>query len=219
MINKVLFSLSLAFISSSLLATPILSVFNESLSERVKVSGRFHAGLQINTTIPSDKLYVLMPENSDKKLCVDIASVDGIYRANIIYQLNSEQKGYIELPFDSKYKSQLLQYRPLELAVKATIGTSCESMGNRNILTSWGKDSDATSLVLLIRSDARSDVAYIPDIKNPSHKVKCQKIETRYNVAYDKYCLFEGLELQSVNSIEVERKNLRLIPHETFEVN
>lgn len=219
MINKVLFSLSLAFISSSLLATPILSVFNESLSERVKVSGRFHAGLQVNTIIPSDKLYVLMPENSDKKLCVDIASIDGIYRANIIYQLNSEQKGYIELPFDSKYKSQLLQYRPLDLAVKATIGTSCESMDNRNILASWGKDSDATSLVLLIRSDARRDVAYIPDIKNPLHKVKCQRIETSYNVAYDKYCLFEGLELESVNSIEIERKNLRLIPHEILEVN
>lgn len=217
--KKILFFMSTLFISCFAYAAPILSLFNESLSEKVKVSGRFHAGLQVNNTTPSDKLYVLMPEHKAKKLCVDITSIDGVYRANIIYQLASEQKGYVELPFDSKYKSKLLEYHPLDLAIKATIGNSCETVGNRNILASWGKDIDASSFVFLIRSDARRDVAYIPNINNPLYKVKCKKIETIYNVAYDKYCLFENIELQNVTSIEVQRKNLRSIPREIFEVN
>jgi len=212
-------ALGLALISCSLLASPQkANLFNESMNEKVKVSGRFHAGLQVNNTESSNKLFVFMPKEKAKQLCVDITSIDGVYKAEIVYHLQRIPAGYVELEFPSMYKTQLKQYKPMELAIKATIGDTCKDLGLRNVLASWGKHTDARTLLLLIRSDARRDVAYIPSIKHATQKVKCRKLETSYNVAYDKYCLFKDIDPRKVTSIEVERKNLRKIPSEMFEL-
>lgn len=193
--------------------------FIEYVNKKVKVSGSFHAGLQLNATTHENKLFVLIPKHELNMLCIEITSIDGIYKAFINYNLLPNSKPiFSEVEFNSKYKDELINYKPIELAINAKIGNECDSISNKLIISSWGNPQIKSDLALLIRSDARRDIAHIFDNKSNSKKVKCNKIDSGYNIAYDKLCLFKDIQPMTIKNIEVERKNLRNIPTERFEI-
>lgn len=213
---RIIFILLTLFQSQAVFANLIkVQNINESYSETVKVSGSFFLGIQFFQKSKLDKLNILFPDNSKGMLCINLASIDGRYKASIRHELDTPVSGLNQLDFPSKYQSVLNNYKPNELAVRASIGKSCSNDNARILIASWSNVIDNSYVVLLIRSDARKDVVYVPSI---SKGFKCKKFKNEYKVTYDKYCELKGVDITEVESIKVKRKNLQNIPDELIEL-
>lgn len=214
--RKVLFLMFVFFLSSTTLAASIkVENIDESYSKTVKVSGSFFLGMQINQKSALEKLNILFPDNSKGLLCIDIASIDGRYKASIKHTLTQAVSGLNQLDFPSQYQTELNNYRPNELAVRAFLGKGCNEGNSRTLISSWTNDIAGKDVVLLIRSDARKDVVYIPNIQKG---FKCKKFKSEYKVTYDKYCELKGIDLVKVNLLKIKRKNLQKIPDEIIKL-
>jgi len=214
--------LKILFLSTILLIScfangQIISIknINETYNEKVKVSGSFYLGMQFGQKTELEKLNVLFPDNTGGALCIDIASIDGRYKASIEHKLAQPVSGLNQLDFPSKYQSELNSYKPNELAVKTTIGKDCEGSNNKSLISSWTNEIAGKDVVLLIRSDARKDVVYIHNIQKG---FKCKKFKSEYKVIYDKYCELKGIDLAKVNSLKIKRKNLQKMPDEIIKL-
>lgn len=187
---------------------------SESYSKTVKVSGTFYLGLQYQAE-KVDKLNILFPKNSKGNLCVEIASIDGRYKATIKHHLQEPASNLLELDFPSRsrYKQELREYKPYQLAVKASLSANCDNVAGKNLLASWSANVANKNVLLLIRSDARKDYVQY-SIENKM--VKCKKYRNEAKVTYDKYCILDANELVNLNELVVKRKNLRNIDDETI---
>ncbi|GHF94867.1 hypothetical protein [Thalassotalea marina] len=188
---------------------------NESYSKTVKVSGSFFLGFQFSQKSNIDKLNVLFPSKSTGTLCIDISSIDGRYKASLEHELTQAVSKLNQLEFPTQYQTELTSYKPNELAVKATLGKSCSDRNRKSLLASWSGNIEGEHPVLLIRSDARKDVVFVPNI---SKSFKCKKFKNEYKVTYDKYCELKGIDITEVGSIKIKRKNLQSIPDEIIEL-
>lgn len=188
-----------------------ISNLKESFTERVKVSGAFFMGLQFNSNEDIEKLYILFPSSSTGMLCVEISSIDGRYKAYIEQKLVEPVSGLTELAFQSRYRDKLNEYKPSELAVKAVITDSCDNGESSLLLASWRISNEKNNPVILIRSDARKDIVYVPGVNK---SFKCKRFVDEYKVAYDKYCELIGVDLTRIERLVIQRKNLRKIPDE-----
>lgn len=188
---------------------------NESYSKAVKVSGSFYLGLQFSQKTTIDKLNVLFPNNSIGTLCVDISSIDGQYKASIEHELTQAVSKLNQLEFPTQYQTELRGYKPNELTVKVTLGKNCSEPNRKSLIASWSGDIKDEYPILLIRSDARKDVVYVP---SRTKGFKCKKFRNEYKVTYDKYCELKGIDISEVESIKVKRKNLQKIPDEIIKL-
>ena len=207
---KILITIFICVFSLNIQADPIwIKNIEESFSDTVKVSGSFLLGLQYKSDTKIDKLNVLFPENTKGILCVKISSIDGRYKALIEHKLLLPVSGLTQLNFPSNYQEELKDYNSDELAVLASLGASCDEVDVELLVTSWNTHIDGKNVVLLIRSDARKDVVYVPE---STEKFKCKKFINKYKVTYDKYCELKGIDISKVSELTIKRKNLQEIP-------
>ncbi len=213
---KVLFLLIFAHSCAS--AEIMVSQFDEDYSDSVKVSGEFLVGLQLSSEATPRSLHVLFPRDATGGLCIQLSSIDGKYKAMIEHQIETPVNGLVRIVFKSKYQDRLRAYGEHELAISASLATSCDpGMQSKKLISSWsGKLSN--QLLLLIRSSARKDVAQISGQTGFTEKAKCKKFRKSYNVSYDKYCLLKVEDLTQIDEIEVVRKNLQPIEAERLEL-
>jgi hypothetical protein len=213
---KIVFFMVFAFfLPTTAIATSIKVKIDESYIEKVKVSGSFYLGMQYIHDSEIGKLNILFPKNAIGKLCIDIASIDGRYKARIEHHLVRPVSGLNQLDFPSQYQTEINNYKPIELAVRATIGKDCSEVNSKSLIASWSSQFEGDNVVLLIRSDARKDVVYIP---GEPKGFKCKKFKNEYKVTYDKYCEMKGVDLTKINFIQVKRKNLQKIPDEIIKL-
>ncbi len=178
----------------------------ESYSEIVGVAGEFLKGIQMESASEEKLLHVHFPENSEGDLCIELSSIDGKYKADIKAEISSSESGMQRIPFDFKYQDRLRNYSNNEIAILARIEGKSEDQCSGNahsttwLVSSWSSDV-SKNLILLIRSDARKDVAYFPDKDNP--RKKCKKIRKPYNVSYDKYCVLENVDFDNFEKTEI----------------
>lgn len=192
---------------------------DESYSKNVEVSGEYLVGMQLETNNDIKSLHVIFPKNSTGNLCVELSTIDGKYKAKIKHQIISPISGSIKVNFKSAYQDVMKDYSAQEIAISASLRNSCDSnIISKRLISSWG-DNLTDELILLIRSSARKDVAYIPNKDKYIIKAKCKKFRKSYNVSYDKYCVLKGIDLERMKEIEIVRKNLQPIESEKIKVN
>ncbi len=192
---------------------------DESYSKNVEVSGEYLVGIQLVTNDDLKSLHVIFPKDSKGNLCIELSTIDGKYKAKIKHQITNPISGVTKVNFKSHYQDILKNYSGLEIAISASLRDSCDSnIISKRLISSWGANVN-DELVLLIRSSARKDVAYIPNKQKYVIKSKCKKFRKSYNVSYDKYCVLKGVDLGSLKEIEVVRKNLQPIESEQIKIN
>lgn len=214
-------AISMCFLSSSVFAEIVVSnnSVNESYSQNVKVVGEFLVGVQLKNKDNKRLLHVLFPKDTSGFLCIALSSIDGKYKATLSHQIETPVSGTTKINFKSNYPGILSDYSNQEIAISSSIRPSCDSHAiSKRLVSSWSDDT-SDELILLIRSNARKDVAYIPAKNNYVVKSKCKKIRKSYNVSYDKYCSIKGLDLSKISQIEVVRKNLQPIESEIIKIN
>ena len=191
----------------------------ESYSNNIKVSGEYLHGIQLASNDNKKSLHIRFPKNSTGNLCVDISSIDGKYKAKIEHQIIDPKSGLQKVTFKPRYQKIIEDYDSREIAISASLRDSCDNnVISKRLISSWSANV-SDELVLLIRSSARKDVAYIPNKQKHILKSKCKKFRKSYNVSYDKYCVFKGVDLENIKEIEIVRKNLQPIESEQIKIN
>ena len=223
--NKRIFVL-LLLMHNYAMADITINSFKETYSENIEVSGEYLVGIQLNANNNSKSLHVYFPKGSKGNLCIKLSSIDGKYKATINHKITNPISELTKINFTSHYKDILDNYSNKEIAISASfrdpssklVGSdkSCDNF--KRLVSSWGGDA-TDDLVLLIRSSARKDVAYIKNGKTQKIKSKCHKFRKTYNVTYDKYCVLKGVDWKKTKEIDIVRKNLQPIKPETIRIN
>jgi len=217
--NKILFITLNILLSSALAETDITPyTIKENYSENIQVTGDFLVGIQTGTDQERKSIHVFLPDKPKGILCITLSSIDGKYKARIEKTINESLPNPVPIPYESKYKEIIDKYPNNEIAVLSTLGTSCDNDANaKQLISAW--DATSRNLLLLIRSSARKDIAYITSQNLSAVKSKCRKFRKSYNVTYDKYCLFENINIGDIKEIEIVRNNLQPITNEIIKIN
>jgi len=186
----------------------------ESYNNNVEVAGEYLVGAQLIARDDTKNLHVFLPNNTKGNLCITLSSIDGKYKARLEHLIETPISGLAKVNFTSDYKEKFNEYSNQEIAISAKLMSSCDEFNSgKMLISSWGHII-TDKLVLLIRSSARKDIAYIPDMKNHTLKAKCKKFRKTNSVSYDKYCELNGVNINAAVEIEIIRKNLQSIAPE-----
>lgn len=181
--------------------------FEESLDNTVKVSGRFYLGAQIPAAYDGD-VSVYLPSRLDGVLHLELASVDGRYKAKAVRDITGSEKGWLDIEYPSSYENALEEYAFHDLAINAYV--VMRESGRISLVSSWAEDVGDQKPVLMIRSSARKDTVFMKGEKIS----KCRKLASAYVVTYDKYCELSVSSYKELSALTVVRKNLQKMPDE-----
>lgn len=194
---------------------PEIQFFNESMSKKVKVSGSYFKGISYKDTVIRRELFLQSSQALSGIYCVTINSIDGVYHAQLIYKLENEpsKNGFVSLPFPTSHFESLKKFKPDQIAVRAVSSTdsNCSDGMSVEFITSWSTKSKDENIYIYLRSNARSDVVYIPSVDDYIYKVKCKKLKGVYSVSYDRVCQIPLSKMRS--TLEIKRKKLSTIPN------
>ncbi|WP_109300986.1 hypothetical protein [Aquimarina sp. AU474] len=132
----------------------------ESWIDSTPISGFKKQGIQfvssqkkINPLMAS----VFLPKSiSKQKICLRITSIDGRYRANLIYKIDQAENGMLNLSIPTKYQEKLKHYKPDEVALLATMDVLCDSNIGKNLIASWERKKNLSEFQ--INFNSRKDV-------------------------------------------------------------
>ena len=176
--------------------------------ERVRVSGGFVKGLAFTTTanaMKREQLSVAIPAVSHGQLCAYLESIDGRYRAQIVYNLSGVSAGVHNLKLPTQYKQELSRYGVQELAALVFPADSCEYADARQtyLPVRWSTDREPTSLAIFVSGRQIDSRIYDP---TSDTYYRCMPIDGEANVAYTKVCLLDIASLIPPVALSLERR-------------
>lgn len=191
----------------------------ENFSETVKASGKFHMGLQYSGKHDFDSLYVNLPKKSAGTLCVKMASIDGLYKARLRYEIATPIGGWTKVNFVSRYEKELSSLGVNELALLATLGDDCDATDRKVLVSSWSADTSEAIPVIIIRSSLRLDVAHVPNVDDSTTRFKCKEFERPNTATFDKYCEIDRAAFLGAKTIEIQRVKFKRPSFETIAIS
>lgn len=170
-------------VSAELVSDPFL----ESYQPEVSVSGNVIVGVMALSAVSAmleNKVAVRPTANADdNRVCLRVASRDGIYTSRNIYALPPAVKGPVLLPYQSKLKDVVEAYGTDEIALAATSG-DCDSGSSRFYLLSGGENIEPSNVVIYLNSFGATDVFYELDGEING----CDYISEGRRTTYDYIC-------------------------------
>lgn len=209
------------FANNTLAAIPKIELFTESMAQKVKVSGNYFKGISYRNAINRRELYLRSNQDLSGYYCVTVNSIDGVYYGELIYQLENAptENGFVRLPYPTSHIERLKKFKPDQVSVLARSSqtSDCHDDIGEVLVASWSNQIVDESAYIYLRSNARSDVIYIPSVENYTYKTKCKKMKGVYSVSYDRVCEVPLVHIGS--TMEIKRKKLSKIPTYKLDVS
>ena len=170
-------------VSAELVSDPFL----ESYQPEVSVSGNVIVGvmaLSAASAMLDNKVAILSAANAaDNRICLRVASRDGIYTSRNIYALPADAKGPVLLPYQSKLKDVVGAYGTDEIALAATSG-DCDSGSSEFFLLAAGDSAEPSEVAIYLNSFGATDVFYALG----EEIAECEYISEGRRTTYDYIC-------------------------------
>lgn len=177
-------------VSADLLSDPFL----ESYQPEVSVSGNVIVGVMTTSAaaaLAADAISVTSAAGS--RLCLRVASRDGIYTSRNAYSIPADASGAAKLPYASRLSDVVSAFGPDEVAAAATDG-DCDNSSNHYYLVAGAQPGAA---VIYVNSFGATDV--FTDIDGNIEA--CEFISEGRRTTYDFACRLG--EISSDNAIPV----------------
>lgn len=179
---------------------PILSALEgekdnwESWLDVIPVSGDIKVGLMYHDGLkkinPSD-LYVHIPSNENDYLCLEISSRNGRYEGKLSFSIKDLNKGLYKVDLQTQYEEQLLDFKPEDLTVLASISDNCKLEPENYTYASWTKIEDRPNKLKLWLNSSMRTVIKVKSEDEKGKKIqkfKCKKIRAKDSRAYNCMC-------------------------------
>jgi hypothetical protein len=156
----------------------------ERFLEDVPVGGLTLAGLQIegNGIRPDpSNLSVLLPLHTRTLLCVKVNTIDGRYSGRAEYDVSASPPGQHALPYNSAFRSRLLQYKADEVAILAELKNRCtdSELPEALLVAAWAGRARPRVIVLVNGNSAD---------RIELNGAQCSEIQSDAAVAFDWMC-------------------------------
>jgi hypothetical protein len=166
------------------------SSFSESRISVMNVTGSVRRGLLASprdSPVDPRSLSVSLPAVSQKKLCVELGSLDGNYHADVTYDVASASGGVYALRIPTAYASELARYRAAELAVLAYASTQCPGPMEFIAPAFWGATTSPSRLTLFLNSGSAATAVSLYDVTTGVTS-PCERLKGPNVIAYDTSC-------------------------------
>jgi len=172
--------------------------FTESFDPSVKVAGQVRIGfmhkvehesvgkrpLTIDFGLPSGQ--------SAGIVCIDVASVDGVYSAHWTTTVAGDNGEQREAEYPTRMGREISLFAPMELVALASLGDDCEDQNRVYLPTSWGMPESLENLRIFLNAEA-TEVQLVRegggDVIGDTTICKELVVESRA-AAYDTVCEF-----------------------------
>src|SRR5258707_3155238 len=166
------------------------SAFSESKHPVINVAGGVRRGFLAspgNARVDLGSLAVSLPAVGQKKLCVELGSMDGIYHADVTYDVGSWSTGVYALKIPTAYASDLANYRAGELAVLAYTATQCPGTIELIAPAFWGTTKSSSELTVFLNSGSADAAVRLYDVTT-GRTHDCERLSGNNVIAYDTSC-------------------------------
>lgn len=191
--------------------------FDENYQPDVDVSGNVIVGVMTNLArgaIASDEIALLANAAAvGKSACLTASSQDGIYTSRNVYELTANPDGRVPLPYKSKMKKVVKQYRD-EIALAATTG-DCDSGSTYYYLVDKAGSVQATKLYVYLNSFGATD-AYI---QAGGSDEACEFISEGRRTSFDFICTLDAIPAERPVVVTIDRERFgRAQPRVEFQI-
>lgn len=187
--------------------------FSVTYSTEVPVSGGVLAGIfrgNLSQRVNPDSLRVYLPSEDWPRLCLEIITQEGQYRAWVpdYYLVSARANDYPLLKLPPKDSDKLADYYAGEVGVLARIGDSCSSPAQRFIPIRWSRASDEDPIVILlntrashvrleVRAGGQQQASFLecPEISNQA--------PSKPSIAFNRRCVITALPPEPVVEIVI----------------
>ena len=165
--------------------------------------------------VSTDRLYVYITKIGPGILETIIISIDGVYEANIVYDISSEDSDIVELEFPTERPELVKKYKQKHLIIKTEFRKK-QTSAPIIIVSSWNKFGDLSNHDLFVYFN-KSDEEYIGievpsrEDEKPSHEgvleiIKTDKKALAYNVTYNSFVKLIISNMFLINNAKIIRE-------------
>jgi hypothetical protein len=203
--------------------TPVSGEFNELYLQNPKVSGSLLVGVLWDApqgTYDPQKILVSLPSQSNiSNICVELASKDGRYTAEGLFDVPkgvTRQKEIgrpLRLKYKTKYGAKLREYQVSDIAVLVREAVSCGAINAGRVLPAIVMPSgsanlkaspDSRKLVIYLNADPdRIHIALQP-LGGIEPKADCKGVGESVHIAYRARCTLVLPEILAQQNYELE---------------
>jgi hypothetical protein len=139
----------------------------------------------LNGLVEQDDVYVRVPPNRPRgQLCVNIDAQDGRYHGEFEYEFGTDSGGAYRVALDSVYRSNLREYRAMQLGVLAFTARSCNDVAKTYVPVSWNALQPQQVTLLVNSRGADSSVFW----QTGSRWFPCSETPTTPRIVYTTAC-------------------------------
>lgn len=167
-----------------------LDNWREKWIENVPLAGGIRAGVMTGadeSSVDPNIITIFIPESNLTRLCVEIVSQDGRYRAKLEYDVKDANKGPLLVRLPTKYESELKEYRKNEISVLAEMNQACGDSINTFVVACWGNCNGIDDITIFVNSSVPTEIM-VPFEGQQCTSLPCNTIENENTIGYNKYC-------------------------------
>lgn len=184
----------------------------EQFHEAIPISGSTVMGIMnhgeqtLNKKNPT--IYCNTQLFANTKLCLEISSIDGLYEANLFYDLKPTKNASIQLQFPSKFLNKLSTYHTHELSLLGWFAEDCKGEKSQYTSLSWSKYNLTDSINVFVNSDDEVELLGYDEDGEEKLNMPFKSVQSEKPIrAFNKYCRVDRLTTK--NLLLIVRKRYR----------
>ena len=161
-----------------------------------------------NFTLDPVKLFVFLPSTKSSKLCVEIASQDGRYGAQMEYDISAQSPGQYLLEYPQKHIKKFAKYHSNNVAVIMKLSNQCKGKFISYAIAGWENTTLIKELRILLNPGATRTFLIAPTFSGRTTKFSCSQIKNEKNTqAFDTECFLPNSKNINLKGVKIKRYN------------
>jgi len=192
------------------LAEPLQPLhFHESTNPEGKIYSSTRGGLLIdafNRPESLESLFVRLPASiEDSRLCLNLVTRDGGYRARMEFDLVEVSQEFVELAYPTRFQRELLEPIQPYLAALASLGEDCAAADRLYVPIAWRRPEVVRELHVLINAGNIGARVLVPTQDGERRVFPCEIIPDHPSIAFEQVCKIHISSELDLLGTEIER--------------
>ncbi|WP_157472241.1 hypothetical protein [Neolewinella persica] len=151
----------------------------EHWSETVKISLGVRKGFMSSVSsapVNLNTFFVWKPDREIEEICVLVRTNDGLYNANMRFNVAGEARGFVELAWPTAYKKELRGYKRDEISMIGAIGDNCD-VGGQVTACSFVPEEVVEHLTFFVKTSGLTEFSILDPETGSKKSFTCSRLE------------------------------------------
>jgi len=130
-----------------------------------------------DTSLSTDYFYVWKYDTEVSEICVLVRTNDGLYDANMKFNIAKFERGFVKLSWPTQYAAKLKRYKRSEISLIGTVGNKCNLNGNLLVCSFSQEVKSVELLTFFLKTNGRMTFIASDPSTGENEKVTCSRLE------------------------------------------